>query len=386
MLRKAKPEKPEKPYKTFPLTAHPNGQWCKKIKGELHYFGAWADPDSALEQFLADKDALYAGREPKPTTDGLSLKELMSHFLDAKQLLVESGEMEQRSLNDLKATCVNIGKSLGLNRPVDDLDSRDFQQLRKDIGRGKRVKQHKAGTLKGNLTRARMVFKYAVENGLVTRPLLYRDALKTPSKAKLRQEASENGPRMFERGEIQSLIDSAEPQLKAMIYLALNCGFGNKDCALLQFKNLDLESGWHNYGRKKTGIERRGPLWPETVAAINEATAVRPDPRSEQEAGYIFLTRCGQNWAKHGSALSAEFRKLAKKVKVYRRGCKVFYSIRRTHETIGAATGQQVAVDFLMGHSRPDMASVYRQRVFNSRLVEVSNFIRGWLLGEIELD
>jgi hypothetical protein len=33
--------KPSKPYPTFPLTAHNNGQWCKKIRGQIHFFGIW---------------------------------------------------------------------------------------------------------------------------------------------------------------------------------------------------------------------------------------------------------------------------------------------------------------------------------------------------------
>ena len=39
--RKKRSEKPTKPYPTFPLTAHPDRRWCKKIRGKLHYFGRW---------------------------------------------------------------------------------------------------------------------------------------------------------------------------------------------------------------------------------------------------------------------------------------------------------------------------------------------------------
>jgi hypothetical protein len=43
-----KPAKPSKPRPDFPLTAHPAGYWCKKIRGKVHAFGPWDDPDGAL--------------------------------------------------------------------------------------------------------------------------------------------------------------------------------------------------------------------------------------------------------------------------------------------------------------------------------------------------
>src|SRR5690242_9995669 len=94
--RPDKPAKPSKPYPEFPLTPHPAGYWCKKIRGRLHYFGPWADPDGALKSYLDQKDALHAGRKPRPETAGLIVKELCNQFLNAKKALVDSGELLAR--------------------------------------------------------------------------------------------------------------------------------------------------------------------------------------------------------------------------------------------------------------------------------------------------
>ncbi len=51
---------PEKPYKDFPLTAHPNGTWVKKIKGKLYRFGGWSDPDIALAKYRHQVNDLQA--------------------------------------------------------------------------------------------------------------------------------------------------------------------------------------------------------------------------------------------------------------------------------------------------------------------------------------
>ena len=40
-------------------------------------------------------------------------------------------------------------------------------------------------------------------------------------------------PKMFEAAEIRSLLEAAPTQLRAMILLGINCGFGNNDCGTL---------------------------------------------------------------------------------------------------------------------------------------------------------
>ena len=42
----------------FPLTLHPTGQYCKKIKGKLYYFGS--EKKTALERYLEQAALSYS--------------------------------------------------------------------------------------------------------------------------------------------------------------------------------------------------------------------------------------------------------------------------------------------------------------------------------------
>src|SRR3954466_2886952 len=87
-----KPAKPSKPYPEFPLTAHPAGYWCKKIRGKIHYFGPWDDPDCALQKYLEQKDALHAGRLPRSDPEAVTVKDACNAFLNAKKAQLDAGE------------------------------------------------------------------------------------------------------------------------------------------------------------------------------------------------------------------------------------------------------------------------------------------------------
>ena len=147
------------------------------------------------------------------------------------------------------------------------------------------------------------------------------------------------------------IIDKADQPLKAMILLGINCGFGNHDCGTLPQSALDLDKGWVDFPRPKTAVERRCPLWPETVKALREAMAKRPKAKRSEHDKLIFVTRYGQPWAKENgivkvsvgeetkttrpvdSPITKQMRKLLDELKLYRPGLG-FYALRHTFETV----------------------------------------------------
>ena len=79
--------------------------------------------------------------------------------------------------------------------------------------------------------------------------------------------------------------------------------------------------------------------------------------------------------------VTAAMGQLLGKLGLARRG-HTFYALRHTFETIGGDSRDQVAVDAIMGHSRDDMASVYRERIGDDRLRAVAEHVRRWLWGK----
>jgi hypothetical protein len=127
--------KPHNPCPDFPLFPHATARWAKKVRGKLHYFGTWADPQAALDKWLDQKDDLLAGRTPRTHADGLLVRELLNRFLTAKQHLVDTREITQRHWDDLHGTCERIGTQFGLSRLVIDLTAEDFEGFRAHLAK-----------------------------------------------------------------------------------------------------------------------------------------------------------------------------------------------------------------------------------------------------------
>ncbi len=371
--------RPAKPRSDFPLYAHASGKWAKKVRGKLYYFGKWNDPQAALKEWLEAKDDLLAGRKPRAKQSGPTIRNLVNRFLTTKRSRVDSGELTPTTWKEYRDTCGRVINAFGAGRRLDDLKQDDFEKLRatytKTLG----------PTSTGNeIGRARVLFKFAYDEGLIDHPIRYGQGFKRPSRKTLRQVRAARGSRMFEAVELRAILAAAKQPMRAMILLGANCGFGQTDIANLPISAIDLEAGWVDYPRPKTGIDRRCPLWQKTVDAIQEALKVRPASIADEESGLAFLTCQGRKWVRlnenetPNDEIGKQFAKLLRSLKLKRPGVS-FYALRHGFETIAGGSRDQVAVDALMGHAREDMASLYRERIDDARLLAVSNYVHDWL-------
>jgi len=425
--------KPKKPYASFPLYAHAGGVWAKKIRGKVHYFGPWSDPQGALESYRERQDYLYGGLEPPTATE--TVGELIDSFLEQKRVHLATDDITPTTFKEYEATCNIILAHFGKRRPIASLTVRDFGSLRvalssekckcKVTARLKSLKKRlplaEIRVIREALKHGRNRFKSAVGTVTVDDPTAHaellklpkvyakdldklrvtvdrgpckcnatlgvatlkrrltvarmifadqrrdcRRALKAPPQRLLRERARQRGKQLYSAADVRKLVDAADPHLKAMILLGINCGFGPKDCCTLPTS--ELEEGWHNFARPKTGVERRCPLWPETVEAIDAVRGRR-------------LVFNGRVWDRF--VVAEKFAALCAECGVRSHG---FYSLRRTFETIATtASVSQAAIDHIMGHARNDMASVYRQQIFDQQLQECANHVRAWYLGTLTL-
>lgn len=368
--------KPAKPHSGWPLFAHNNGSWAKKIKGKLHYFGPWADPDGALQRY---QDFL-AGRPQGARSGELSVADGVNEFLSWKEGLLNSAELSLRTFRDYVASGRRLVEFFGRDRPVSSLTPRDFEDLRAAFS--KRL-GHLA--LKREITATRTIFRYLDEVDLIDRPVKFGPGFKPPAQRAVQRAQNGAGRvlKMFEREELLALLAAADPHFRAMVFMGANCAYGNTDISRLPVAAIEGE--WATFPRPKTGADRRAWLWPETREALQVHLDNKPKPVNSTCADLVFLTHRGEPWVRKTETEWTDWIadytwRTLNRIGLYRPGLS-FYSLRRTFRTIADESRDEPAIDLVMGHSRSDMGSVYRQRIGDDRIQAVCERVRSWLFG-----
>ena len=354
MATSKKRSKPSKPSPAYPLFPHDNGQWCKKIKGKAHYFGKWEDSQEALEKYLAEKDYILAG-VAKPTQGGHTVLEVCDRFLVARAADVETGELSARTYKDYTKNCQLISDIAG-EWTMESMTPENWRELRSGLAKGVGTT-----TLGNRVRQARVALRFFEE--ISGEPIRFGKGFREPSAKAKRQARSEAGDRTHTAAEILGAIKATRsPQMKAMILLGINCALGNEDCGRLTWDKVDLDGGWHSFGRPKTYIPRRAKLWGRTVQSLK---VLQENSTSE----LVFLTKYGNPWS--STSIAHEALKLGL----------TFYNLRRTFRTIADSTLETMAIRMVMGHASADrdMDARYIQRIGDERLKLVADFVEAWL-------
>lgn len=340
----------------FPLTKHQTGQYCKKIHGKMFYFGS--DKKEAIQRYL-DQAAYLHGRTEKsqnPINGDMTLKRLCDIFLKYQFSKVKANAITARHYNDQSSSLNKLMIFLEQSRRIKDISTLDLQnykrKLQKQYGPGHRQNLH--------ISNLKTLFHWAKKNDILQR-IPNIDAIG-------RSKIINKQRTIFTHEQINKLLSVADVQMKAMIYLGLNCGFGCTDCSELQWKHLDLVNGRVVFPRGKTGIQRDLPLWPEPIDALKAVP---------KKGKLVFYTSQGNPFVRDISKIDAnsnenyssfnwittKFSRLIKNVGLDVPKGTSFYSLRRTAATMAARSGDPFAVQRLLGHANLLMATRYVQDV-----------------------
>lgn len=367
----------------FPLFKHSRGYWCKTVKGKHHYFGRVDDdPDGteALKLWNWQRDWLLIGETPPPygQTASVTLETVCDHWIGGKDALQQAGDLAPRTYQEYFETCEILLGILGANLPATAIGPAQFDKVRVAL-----AKRFNVNGQSKRITQIKSIFDTAYDDHVLTdRPNFGRN-FKKPKAAAFRRHRASKGDQSYQPSEVRALLKSASVNMKPMILLGLQAGFGNSDCSLLP--QSAVKGDWIEWPRVKNGIVRRVPLWKETRIALAKSVTHARELGEEQ---FCFVTSTGRPYGEDESAthhrVTEEFTRLRKNAKGANES-RTFYDLRRTFETVAGETTDQVAVDAIMGHmaSETNMPARYRQKISDERLEAVVTHVRKWL-GVIE--
>ncbi|MGA2324188.1 MAG: tyrosine-type recombinase/integrase [Sedimentisphaerales bacterium] len=352
----------------FPLTFHPTGQYCKKIKGKMYYFGS--DKKRALEKYLDQATYLHGCQnnlQQKPTGDDMTLKQLCDMYLKYQYSKLQANDLTASHHNEQIGSLNRLMAFLGQTRKIKSISTLDLQNYKRRIQKS----QVSVCRLNLHISIMKALFHWARKNDVIAN-IPNIDAI---SRGKIIHQERFT----FNSEQISQVLSVADVKMQAMIWLGLNCGFGCTDCAELKWTDLDLINARVKLPRRKTGISRDLPLWPETVQSLETI------PRTGKLVFYTsrgspyiqtLLNTGGNGNGKYTTlnTITTKFSRLLKKSGLGVPKGTGFYTLRRTAATIAARSGDPFAVQRLLGHADLQMATRYVQDVSaqTDRVIEKS--------------
>ncbi len=241
-----------------PISFHkPTGQFYVTRAGKRIYLGA--DEKAALASYYD----LARGKSPKqPVSKAvpISAKELANRFVTSQRANWRNTGDTSRGYEDWLRRFLKDHPGL----IAGEFTVEDFAAWKESLRRRKYAPQ----SINHYLSAVRAMFTFAEDAELLDRIPRFR-RVKNESRSAMRSQPKA----LYTAEQIQKLIEKADEQVKLMILLALNCGFGPKDLQDLRWDH--FQGNRVTLPRSKTGICQTYCLWPETLTAIENLRAER---------------------------------------------------------------------------------------------------------------
>lgn len=374
----------------FPLTIHPRG-YMARIAGKPRWICGKIQPKEALKVYHQKAAALLAGMKPVAVRVGgrkiVTIKFILSSWIRDRQADALRGELTPGSLLQYRHSAKAIRDIVG-HVAVTEYRPDHTRQLY-----GSLYQNRTADFAKRALGHFRTACNHAVEQGWCGPVNLGKAAIaKATSRPAVKMRWQ-----LYTPDQIRIILDGLEKrirgrnmpsmiQLRAMIYLALNGGYGAQELSDLPRSVIDLDKGRIDYRRGKTGKDHIVPLWPETIAALRPVLAQRKGD------DLLFRTREGNPWCaarlKFSSGkpvgrydtdnVNERFTALVKPMGLKIRG-QGFYKLKHLANTTADECGDVHATFTLFGHSLPGTKAHY-VRVGEDRVRRVVEYMRSHLL------
>ncbi len=259
-------------------------------------------------------------QEPIPLVE-ITIKELANRFIAAQQANWRNPKTTLKCYKDWLGRFIKDHPRL----KVANLTVEKFASWKISL----KKRNYSAESINHYLSAVRAMFTFAEETALIEKA----PRLRRIKNERIPQTGSKEKP-LYTLNDLHKLRDNADLKLKAMIMLALNCGFGPKDLQDLTWD--DIEEERITLPRSKTGVCQTYLLWPETKELLDEIRQqramliIRMAKRKvhHSDYGHVFVTRFWKPWSK--DAVAEQFRKLCKKAEVL---CYGFYRLRHCAST-----------------------------------------------------
>ena len=242
-----------------PISYHKHTkQYYVTRSGRRLYLGT--DKDNALDKYHRLNLGLGFVQAEPVMPNLITMKELANRFLTVQQANWQNPKTTLRSYKDWLGRFLKDNPKLW----VADFTIEKFAAWKLSL----KKRDYSPESINHYLSAVRAMFTFAEDTGIIEKaPKLKR------VKNQARIKAAANTKPLYTLEELQKLHNNADLQLKTMILLALNCGFGPKDMKDLTWKHID--DNRVTLPRSKTGICQTYLMWAETCLLLEEVRQER---------------------------------------------------------------------------------------------------------------